>query len=219
MTTKQDDIGYCVYVQVDKVSVLRMSVSQFSNPAFQSIWIKKLLGGKLDNLEIKESVSLEGVYRQFSNLTIDIFVDADSIDKGLPVICMTSKEIPLYGNVVILASDKEGETLLLNENQAKVAVAELGFYKQKENIEVIDAITDGNKYLTTEQHPQVLKNLLALLVDYCVDSDVQLITKAIDSRDEQGDTAMVVCLHGDSVFIDECHQLLSDFINSKFEKC
>lgn len=153
MTTKPDNIGYCVYVEFDKVSVLRMSVSQFSKPVFQSIWIKKLIGGKIDKLEIEESVSLEGVYKQFSDPAIDIFVDADGIREGLPATCLTSKEILLYGNVVILASDKEGQTILLSGTQAKIAVAELGFYKQQSGVEVIDVNTDENKYLTTEQHP------------------------------------------------------------------
>lgn len=211
--TKPEDIGYCVYVQEEKVSVLKMRKEAFKMPSFPLIWIKNLIGGSIDALDLKKSVFIEGVLKQFSDSTIDIFVDENGIDKGLPPVAITNNGIFLIGNVVVLASDKEGETILLGEKQVQIALNELGFYNQGKGVEVVDVDLNESKYLTTQQHPQVLKNLLGLLIEYCVDQDIQLLSRAEDANDSTSDRALVMCLHGEPEFIDSCHQVLTDFIS------
>ena len=164
-TTKQDNIGYCVYVQVDKIFTLKMTKSEFVNASSKLKWIKRLLGEKSD---VKQSVYLEGVYKQFSDPTIDIFVDSDGIGKGLERIALTPLGLELFSNVVVLASDDEGETILLTKQQVPVVLKELGFYQQYKE----------------------------------------------KAKDDNGDMALVMCLHGDPKLIDSCQKMLRDFINN-----
>lgn len=214
--SKQDDTGYCVYVREDKVTVLKMSRKAFTIPGFPLTWIKKLLEGDIDKLELATSVFIEAVTRQFSDPSIDIFVDENGIDKGLSLIAATNSGVLLIGNVVVLASDKKGNSILLNEKQVDTALSELGFYKQYKGVEIVDTDLNEHKYLTNDEHPEVLKNLLGLLIGYCIDRDVQLLSKAQTANDSTGDTALVMCLHGEPKFINSCHQVLTDFI-SKYQ--
>ena len=206
-TKAPDEVGYCVYVKVDKVLTLKMKRSEFVNAPFKLMWIKKLLG------ELEKSVYLEGVYNQFSDPVIDIFVDTDGIGKGLGRVALTPKGLELFGNVVVLASDGKGETILLNKQQVEVVVKELGFYQTYEKIEVEDIDTNDFKHSTMiEDVPKVIKKLAGLLVDHCVSEGVQVLTKAKDLNDDSGDMALVMCLHGEPKLINSCQKMLRDFI-------
>ncbi len=216
-TTKQDEIGYCLYLQEETIRVLKMRNDAFKTPGFTLDWIKKLIGGNIDDLKPETSVFIEGVLKQFSDPIIDIFVDENGIDKGLPPVAVTNNGTFLIGNAVILASDKEGETILLDGKQVQTALNELGFYHQHKGIEVVEVDLDETKYLTSEQHPQILKDLLGLLINYCVDQEVQVLTRALNAMDGTGDRALVMCLHGEPDFIESCHKVLSDFISKHSE--
>lgn len=213
-TTKRDKFGYCIYVQSDGINVVKMETSSFSVPGFSSTWLEKLLGGNLDSLELGKSVEIQKISQQFSDPTINIFAESDGTNKELPLMVKTQTGGSVLGDVVILGSDSKGETILLTESQGQLAINELGFYNDYKGINFVDAETNENKYLTTEQHPQALKNLLTLLIDYCISEDVQLLTRAQDPNDNKSDMALVMCLHGDPEFIRGCHKLLSDFIKS-----
>lgn len=213
-TTKQADIGYCVYVQEHAISILKMNSLDFGKNAFSLVWIKKLIGGKMGEMNLDHSICLEGVYKQFSDRFIDIFVDANGINKGLRPMAITHKGNRLFGNVVILASDDEGKTILLTENQAELAIRELGVYNNYDRVRFLDLSAENKEYTTSEEHPQVLKNLLSLLIGYCVDEQVQLLTKALEVGNDPDDIALVMCLHGDRKFIDSCHQALTALIRT-----
>lgn len=213
-TTKKDDIGYCVYVRVDKILTLKIKRSEFENAPSKLKWIKKLLGEDLGNLEVKQSVYLEGVYKQFSDPVIDIFVDTDGIGKGLERVAVTPKGLELFGNVVVLASD-EAETILLNKQQVEVVLKELGFYQEYKKIEVEDINMDNFKHSTIiEEIPQGIQHLVGLLIECCVDEGLQVLAKSKDSKDDNGDMALVMCLHGDPKLIDSCQKMLRNFITS-----
>jgi len=209
MNSLKDDVGYCVYVAVDAVKVIKMKASDFAKHDFALTWIKTLLEEDPDKLESDRSVYLEGVYRQFTDPAIDIFVNTDGIGKGYLALATTNKGITLYGNFVVLGNDK-GETVLLTKTQTQIALQELGFYKDYGDVKIVDT-TGESEYLQPEDHPQVLKDLLGGLIDYCVDKEIQLLTRAGNLHDPDNG-ALVVCLHGESDFIHDCHLLLKDFI-------
>lgn len=216
MTSKKlDELGYCVYVRKDELNVLKMRTVDFLISGFSSVWIKKLIGGNIDDLTIDDSIHVERFSYQFSDSAINIFAEAYSSSRDLPLMVKTQTGGSILGNVVILGSDSKGETTLLTEEQGQLAINELGFYNNYKGINFIDAETNENKYLTTEQHPKSLKNLLTLLIDYCINEEIQLLTRAQDPDDNKSDMALVMCLHGDPRFIRKTHKVLSDFLKSQ----
>lgn len=214
-TVKPDNLGYCVYVQADKILVLAIKAKDFSSSALITGWIKKLLAGNLDELEIRQGICLQGVYKQFSDPSIDIFIDEDGIGKGFSRTAVTSKGLELYGNLVILGSNGS-ETLLLRESQVNKVIKELGYLNQV-GIEWVEARTDSVKYSTTSDHPEAIKKLIGALISYCEKCDGQLLCKAVDTENPSSNAAMVLCLRGDPEVINECHKLLENFINTRHE--
>lgn len=212
-TTKQDDIGYCFYVQTHQLITLKITRSEFVDEIFKLMWIKKLIGGKMEKLEVENSVFLEGVFKQFSDPAIDIFVDEDGIGKGLPRLAITPKGVELFGNVVVLGSDGEGETILLNKQQVEIVARELGFYQKYEKIEVGDITVDNPQYSKVKEVPQPMQDLAGLVIEYCVTGGLQMLIKAEGSKGEgDKDTALVACLHGDPELIDDCYKVLKKFV-------
>lgn len=213
--SKPDDIGYCVLVEADKISCVKMQVANFESPGFKPAWIAKLIGGSIELFTLETKILFEGVYKQFSDPTIDIFVDDSGILKELPETALTQKGISLYGNLVILRSDEQGETHLLTKNQVGIALDELGFYKQlKINLVDLANVQVDTPIETENEHPQELKALLEVLLCYCIDNKAQLLSRAKATNQDTEEEALIMCLHGETKFINDCHKLLREFITS-----
>lgn len=205
-TTKPDEVGYYVHVGTDEIKVFKMKFCDFHELDVLA-FIKTMLGAEGDN-----SAYLEGVYKQFADPTIDIFVDADGIGKGYPALATTNKGLILYGNFVALGNN-EGDTVLLTQTQAQMVITELGFYKDYGGVGLVDT-TGASEYLAPEDHPEKLRKLLGMLVDYCVHKEVQLLTLASNPYDPS-EGALIMCVHGEPEFIAECHKVVRKFVEGK----
>lgn len=211
-TTKPDkDTGFCIYATKDKVFVLLIETKEFLGGA-KTAWIKKLLGENLGSTEVERPIYLQGVYRQFSDPNIDIFIDDDGIGKGFTRTAVTPLGVNLYGNIVILGSNGE-ETTLLGESQVAAVMSEMAFIGQ-DGIERVVMKEDDNQHEVANDHPQAIKDLLNFLINYCKENDAQMLSRATDTKEPDGDIAIVMCLHGKPDFIDGCYKVLTDYLNS-----
>lgn len=202
---KQDNVGYCINVTPGYVTVLKFSQDDplFNNAKSMRLFIRSLV--EFHDVEKPSDFLLEGVYHQFPNSAIDIFVDSESLVKGYPLTAGTPGNTELYGNLAIFGSNDEGNSILLSEQQAKEVLCFLDFPEGTE-IKEVDMFPTEPKYTEDFKPSKTLNHLLKILVNHCINHELQLVTKGTTNKDE---AVMIVCVHSRQKNIDAMH---SDFL-------
>ena len=87
---------------------------------------------KLELADLQNRVGIEGepafieyVRNQFPEPAIDLICDEEFSFKELPLTCITSRRIALYGQVIAAASTDDGETIGLTEVQFQLVATNL----------------------------------------------------------------------------------------------
>lgn len=175
--SKQGDIGYCLQVTpmgINLAKIFQHDPRINSQEAFHT-FIRCLVDASPN--ETLDDFDLDAVCCQFSDRSIDIFCDDESMFKDLPLVATTSSGIPLHGYLCIVGSDEEGHSILLTEDQVTTVLQELDFPAHP-HVNQIDLTDDDSLVNDMQPETSTLRKLLELLVNHCVESEVQLVTRA-----------------------------------------
>lgn len=214
MTARQDnnDVGYCLQVTPAGVNVAKIFLSdpRINSPSAFHLFIKCLVDASAG--ETLSGFMLDAACCQFSDPRVTIYCDDCSILKGLPFVARTGSGIPLHGNLCIVGSDADGDSILLTEKQIVTVLQELNFPEQP-FVNQID-LTDPDSILNDEQEEVgTLRKLLELLVNHCVNNEVQLVTRAKAISKDTDDSVLIVCLHGNDDAIKQLHAKVQRLIS------
>lgn len=213
-TSKQgDDIGYCLQITpagINVAKIFRHDPRINSQDAIR-LFIKCLVDASPK--KTLDDFNLDACCCQFSDRNIDIFCDDESMLKDLPLVATTGSGVPLHGNLCIVGSDEVGNSVLLTESQITTVLQELDF-PEHPYVNQID-LTDLNPFTNATQEEAIaLRKLLELLINHCVNNEVQLITRAKAILKDTDNSVLVVCLHGDDDAIKNLHLDIQELIKT-----
>lgn len=211
---EQDNVGYCLQVTPQGINLIKLLADGLPMSLGESkgIFIKCLVD--FDRTDKLSDFTLDVATRQFSDRTIDIFLDDEGILKNLPLVARTESGISLHGNLAIFSSDSNGNTILLTEEQVTTVLQELGFPFHP-GISQIDMTDSSNPRVEQEQNSLELKLILESLIKHCVNNGEQLLSRAKAISTVGDDDVLIVCLHGRS----EAIKKLYDKIHSLVKSC
>ncbi len=215
MDAKQDsnDVGYCVQVTPVGINVAKIFHHDpriNSQEAFHT-FIRCLVDASPN--ESLDDFNLDAACCQFSDRSIDIFCDDESMFKDLPLVATTGSGIPLHGNLCIVGSDDVGHNVLLTESQVTTVLQELDFPSHP-HVNQID-LTDLNSLINnTQPETSTLRKLLELLVNNCIENKVQLVTRAKAISKDTDPSVLIVCLHGNDDAIKGLHTKVKNLIRN-----
>lgn len=214
-----DKFGYCVKVGSEGINVLKMSQDSLliSSDNSWDYFLRCLVDSSRG--DILSDLTLDVTCGEFLDETINIFSDDESILKGLPLTAKTQNGIRLHGNLAIVGSDYEGSSILLNKYQVSLILRELSFAKNL-NINEVDINSPHLESLRRKNGTLDLKAILSDLMDYCIDNEIQILSKANVASKDTDNSVLVVCLHGKEDAINNLRQDIQLLISkSEFGEC
>lgn len=213
MTNAKQDKKYCINITPTTVDVLRFNPNDL---VFKHIEGKTELIKSLVNFEDLSSsdLLLDAATEQFSDKSIDVFIDDCSLTKGYPLVARTRQGMPLHGNLVVLAHDGNSNTILLTKEQAELAIEELQF-TQKMLRQEADLSSYASPYNNNSNYPEQIQQLINFLISFCVDEDKQIMLKALSPERGEDVAALVICLQNDKEIIDRLYADITKLLKSR----
>ncbi|MGL4617762.1 MAG: hypothetical protein ACRCZS_01705 [Chroococcidiopsis sp.] len=213
MTNVEQDKGYCINITPTTVDVLTFNPNDL---VFNHIKGKVELIKSLVNFENLSSsdLLLDAATNQFSDKSIDVFVDESSLTKGYPLVAKTRQGMPLHGNLVVLAHDGDSNTTLLTKEQADLAIKELRF-TQKMLRQDVDLSKYASPYNNNSNYPEQIQQLISILISFCVNEDKQIMLKALSPERGEDIAALVICLQNDKEVIDRLYADITKLLKSR----
>lgn len=210
---KQDDVGYCINITPQTIDVLMLSRNDivFNNLEGKIELIKNLVN--FDDINSSD-LFLDAATGQFSDESIDVFVDDESLIKGYPLTAITRQGVALHGNLVVLGNDKMGNTTLLTREQVELAIDQLQFPKKLLRQEV-NLFKFAPPLAKEEDRPEELHELIQLLIRFCVVHDKQIMLKAVPPDDSSELGAIVICLQNERGIIDSLYADISKLFKER----
>jgi len=214
-----DNFGYCLQVTLAGINVIKMSQDSLiiSSENGWYYFLKCLVDSSKG--DILSDFTLDVSCGEFLDETINIFSDDESILKGLPLTAKTQDGLRLHGNLAIVGSDNEGNSILLNKYQVSLILQQLSFAKNLD-INEVDIDNSHLESLRRKNGTLDLKAILSDLMDYCIDNEIQILSKANVVSKDVDNSVLVVCLHGREDAINNLRQDIQVLISeSEFGEC
>lgn len=217
--TKQDNVGFCLRVTPSEVVILKLALDDVVMSTEEGRYqLTRSLVNYYQDGGIWEP-TLDVSCEHFSDETINIFSDDESILKNHPLTAVTRQGLQLHGNLVLFGSNDDGDSVLLNASQVGIILSELKF-SNNQVVKPVDLTESISAFYDNRNSPNHLQQLIQLLSEYCFVTKTQVLIKTVPVADNRDDAVLVMSLYGTNKQIDYLAEHINYLIAmSGIEQC